>query len=96
MTGPAATPLEYQLVGLTESGEVGDILSGLDQKQGRVRLQALIAQGLRRESLVVLTGSGTSVSAGGTTMVNLETAVFETIENLRTYLPQSSRSSLRT
>jgi hypothetical protein len=56
MTGPAATPLEYQLVGLTESGDVGDILSGLDQKQGRIRLQALIAEWLRMENLVVLTG----------------------------------------
>ena len=33
------------------------------------------------ENLVVLTSSGTSVSAGGKTMANLETAVFETIEN---------------
>ncbi len=82
MTGAAATPLEYQLVGLTESGDVGDILFGLDQKQGRVRLQALIAEWLRMENLVVLTGSGTSVSAGGKTMANLETAVFETIEEL--------------
>jgi hypothetical protein len=82
MIGPAATPLEYKLVGLTESGDVGDILFGLDQKQGRVRLQALIAEWLRMENLVVLTGSGTSVSAGGKTMANLETATFETIEKL--------------
>lgn len=34
------------------------------------------------ENLVVLTGAGTSVSAGGKTMANLETAVFETIEAL--------------
>lgn len=32
------------------------------------------------ENVVVLTGSGTSVSAGGKTMANLEVAVFETIE----------------
>lgn len=82
MTGPTAAPLEYQLIGLTESGDVGDILSALDQKQGRVRLQALIAEWLRMENLVVLTGSGTSVSSGGKTMANLETAVFATIEAL--------------
>jgi hypothetical protein len=37
-------PTEYQLIGLTEDGSVGDLLSGLDQKQGRVRLQALISE----------------------------------------------------
>lgn len=77
-----AVPIEYQLVGLTEEGRAGDLLVGLDQKQGRVRLQALISEWLRMENLVVLTGSGTSVSAGGKTMANLEIAVFATIEAL--------------
>ncbi len=77
-----AVPIEYQLVGLTEEGRDGDLLVGLDQKQGRVRLQALISEWLRMENLVVLTGSGTSVSAGGKTMANLEIAVFATIEAL--------------
>ncbi|MFG1179368.1 SIR2 family protein [Xanthobacter versatilis] len=79
---PPPVPIEYQLIGLTEDGNAGDLLLGLDQKQGRVRLQALISEWLRMENLVVLTGSGTSVSAGGKTMANLETAVFETIEAL--------------
>lgn len=78
----ALTPSEYQLIGLTEGGDAGDLLIGLDQKQARVRLQALISEWLRMENLVVLTGSGTSVSAGGKTMANLETAVFATIEAL--------------
>lgn len=78
----ALVPCEYQLIGLTEGGDAGDLLIGLDQKQGRVRLQALISEWLRMENLVVLTGSGTSVSAGGKTMANLETAVFKTIEAL--------------
>lgn len=82
MTGGAPEPIEYQLIGLTEDGNAGDLLLGLDQKQGRIRLQALISEWLRMENLVVLTGSGTSVSAGGKTMANLETAVFETIEVL--------------
>ncbi|MDX0584691.1 hypothetical protein GOD01_17535 [Sinorhizobium medicae] len=75
-------PTEYQLIGVTEGGDVGDLLAGLDRTQGRVRLQALISEWLRMENLVVLTGSGTSVSAGGKTMANLETAVFATLEAL--------------
>ena len=42
MTSIAASPLEYRLIGLTEDGDAGDLLSGLGQKQGRVRLHALI------------------------------------------------------
>ena len=80
MTAPPVPPNEYQLIGLTEDGNAGDLLLSLDQKQGRVRLQALISEWLRMENLVVLTGAGTSVSAGGKTMANLETAVFATIE----------------
>ncbi|RVP47335.1 SIR2 family protein [Sinorhizobium medicae] len=82
MTDFTHPPIEYQLVGLTQSGDVGDLLTGLDQKHGRIRLQALISEWLRMENLVALTGSGTSVSAGGKTMANLETAVFATIEAL--------------
>ena len=75
-------PSEYQLIGIAEDGGIGDLLSSLDKKQARVRLQALISEWLRMENLVVLTGSGTSVSGGGKTMANLETAVFATIEAL--------------
>ncbi|TBW32203.1 hypothetical protein EYW49_22470 [Siculibacillus lacustris] len=82
MTAPSIPLIEYQLIGLTEDGDAGDLLLGLDQKHGRIRLQALISEWLRMENLVVLTGSGTSVSAGGKTMANLETAVFDTIEAL--------------
>ena len=80
MTAASPSPTEYQLIGLTEDGSTGDLLLGLDQKQGRIRLQALISEWLRMENLVVLTGSGTSVSAGGKTMVNLEKEIFATIE----------------
>jgi len=91
MTEVSATLLEYQLIGLTESGDVGDLLLGLDQKRGRVRLQALMSEWLRMENLVVLTGSGTSVSSGGKTMVDLETSVFATIEAF-VDLPESIKS----
>jgi hypothetical protein len=40
MTAVPPTPIEYQLIGIAEDGGVGDLLRGLDQKQGRVRLQA--------------------------------------------------------
>jgi hypothetical protein len=83
MTAHPASPIEYQLLGLTEDGDAGDLLLGFDQKQGRVRLQALISEWLRMENLVVLTGSGTSVSAGGKTMASLEAAILDTIEALR-------------
>ena len=80
MTATPPDMIDYQLIGLAEDGGIGDLLAGLDQKQGRVRLQALISEWLRMENLVVLTGSGTSVSAGGKTMANLESAVFDTIQ----------------
>jgi hypothetical protein len=42
-------PIEYQLIGLTEDGNAGDLLSELDQKHGRIRLQALVSEWLRME-----------------------------------------------
>ena len=42
---------EYQLIGLTEDGSAGDLLTGFDEKHGRVRLQALISEWLRMENL---------------------------------------------
>jgi len=82
MTATSSAQIEYQLIGLADDGGIGDLLLDLDQKQGRVRLQALISEWLRMENLVVLTGAGTSVSAGGKTMANLEAAVFDVIERL--------------
>jgi hypothetical protein len=72
----------YQLLGLTGDGSIGDSLKGLDEKDARVRLQALLSDWLRMENLVVLTGSGTSVSSGGKTMANLEKNVLETLRAL--------------
>lgn len=31
----AVAPVEFQFIGLTEGGDAGDLLIGLDQKQGR-------------------------------------------------------------
>lgn len=79
MVSATTSPSEYHLIGVTEGGEIGDLLGDKDQKEGRIRLQALIADWLRMENVVVLTGAGTSVSSGGMTMASLEKAVFDTI-----------------
>jgi hypothetical protein len=70
---------DYKLVGPTEDGLTNDILSELSPKDSRVRLQALIAEWLRMENLVVLTGAGASVSAGGKTMDSLERSVLDSV-----------------
>ena len=75
-------PGEYQLIGPAEDGKIDDLLSGKAAKEGRQRLQALIAEWLRMENLVVLTGAGTSVSSGGKTMDKLERATLETLKFL--------------
>lgn len=47
---------DYSLIGPSEDGGVNDLLASIDAKAGRQRLQALIAEWLRMENLVVLTG----------------------------------------
>jgi SIR2-like domain len=78
---------EYQLIGPAEDGKISDLLEGKAAKESRQRLQALIAEWLRMENLVVLTGAGTSVSSGGQTMDKLESAVLETLKQLPTAPP---------
>jgi len=75
----AAPPGEFELIGPSEDGTVNNLLATLNEKDSRLRLQALIAEWLRMENLVVLTGAGTSVSSGGKTMDNLEKAVLKTV-----------------
>ena len=76
---PVPAQTEYRLIGPSDSGEVSDLLAGLSGKDAKHRLQALIAEWLRMENLVVLAGAGTSVTSGGKTMANLERAVLETV-----------------
>jgi hypothetical protein len=78
---PVATN-DYRLIGPSEDGTVSDLLEGLGPKDSRQRLQALISEWLRMENLVVLTGSGGSVSLGGKTMDTLEDAVLQTVAAL--------------
>src|ERR1039458_8852125 len=73
---------EYQLIGPSEDGKINDLLALPSAKDSRQRLQALIAEWLRMENLVVLTGAGTSVTAGGRTMDRLEREVLATIKGL--------------
>ena len=40
-------PIEYQLIGLTDGGNAGGLLLGIDQNQERIRLRALIWECLR-------------------------------------------------
>ena len=75
-------PSEYPLIGPSDDGKINDLLKTLNAKDGRQRLQALIAEWLRMENLVVLAGAGTSVTSGGKTMVNLERDVLATIKLL--------------
>ena len=83
MSGDAnEPPREYQLIGPAEDGKISDLLSGKTAKEGCQRLQALIAEWLRMENLVVLAGAGTSVSSGGKTMDTLERATLETLKVL--------------
>ena len=83
MSNEAKDPLsQYRLIGPAEDGTISDLLSGKTAKESRQRLQALIAEWLRMENLVVLTGAGTSVKSGGKTMDSLERAVLDTLKVL--------------
>ena len=75
-------PSEYQLIGPADDGKISDLLAGKTAKEDRQRLQALIAEWLRMENLVVLAGAGTSVSSGGKTMNTLERATLEALKVL--------------
>jgi hypothetical protein len=80
MTTPATAQTSYRLIGPTEDGRFNDLLESLDSSASRLRLQALIAEWLRMENLVVLTGAGTSVSSGGKIMANLEKSVLSVVK----------------
>lgn len=73
-------PTQYRLIGPTENGDVSDLLTGKNTKDAKYRLQALIAEWLRMENLVVLTGAGTSVTCGGKTIAGLERDVLEVVK----------------
>lgn len=76
---------KYKLSAPLSAGEGDDLLKGKSVEDGQRRLQALLADWLRMENLVVLTAAGTSVGAGGRLMAgppanNLESLVLEAVE----------------
>lgn len=88
-------PSDYRLIGPSEDGKISDLLAPLNAKDSRQRLQALIAEWLRMENFVVLSGAGTSVTSGGKTMNNLELAVLDTIKAMEG-LPGSIKTIIET
>jgi len=80
MTAPTSDPTCYRLIGPTEDGKFSDLLASLDASASSLRLQALIAEWLRMENLVVLAGAGASVSSGGKTMADLEKQVLSVVK----------------
>jgi len=73
---------KYSLKGPSDNGQVEDLLEGKNDKESRQRLQALIAEWLRMENLVVLTAAGCSVDCGGKVINALEKAVLEAVNEI--------------
>lgn len=91
---PKDPPTEYRLIGPSDSGEVSDLLDDKSEKDARHRLQALIAEWLRMENLVVLAGAGTSVSSGGKVMASLERDVLETVKRTEAFPEPVSKDNI--
>lgn len=75
----------YQLISPISAGESGDLLEGKNREEGLLRIQALLADWLRMENVVVLTAAGCSVAAGGRLMTgpaenNIECLVLDAVE----------------
>jgi len=80
-----ADSCKYQLISPVSAGENDDLLEGKSQDEGLRRVQALLADWLRMENVVVLTAAGSSVGAGGRLMSglpdnNLECLVIDAVE----------------
>ena len=75
----------YRLLSPVSAGESEDLLAGKSPADGLRRMQALLADWFRMENVVVLTGAGTSFSAGGRLMAgrratNLECLVLDAVQ----------------
>jgi hypothetical protein len=93
MSEPRDGPSPYSLFGPSEDGKADDLLKGKNDTDARTRLQALIAEWLRMENLVVLTAAGCSVGdgLGGKTMGDLDTAVLSTLEKHPDIPPEAKK-----
>lgn len=76
---------KYKLLSPVSAGEGDDLLVGKSPEDGLRRVQALLADWLRMENVVILTAAGTSFRAGGRLMAggranNLECLVLDAVE----------------
>lgn len=88
----------YQLLSPVSAGESEDLLAGKPSEDALRRVQALLADWLRMENVIVLTAAGCSVGAGGRLMAgprtnNLECLVLDAVEKCE--LPPKAASILR-
>ena len=89
---------KYQLLSPVSAGESQDLLAEKSPEDALRRIQALLADWLRMENVVVLTAAGCSVAAGGRLMAgprtnNLECLVLDAVEKCK--LPSRALSILR-
>lgn len=75
----------YKLLSPISAGESDDLLRGKSKEEGIRRIQALLADWLRMENVVVLTAAGCSFGCGGRLMAgpksnNLECLVLDVVE----------------
>ena len=63
---------DYELLSPDSTSGSQDLLENKTHEEGLRRIQALLAEWLRMENVVVLTGAGCSVGAGGRVMAGLE------------------------
>ena len=77
---------KYKLLSPDSAGESKDLIAGKNPEDGLRRIQALLAEWLRMENVVILTAAGSSVGAGGRLMAgpaknNLECLVLDAVEH---------------
>lgn len=89
---------KYQLLSPVSAGESADLLAGKTPEDGLRRTQALLADWLRMENVVVLTAAGCSFGAGGRLMAglksnNLECLVLDAVEKCA--LPKRAEAILK-
>ena len=75
----------YKLLAPESAGERSDLVSDKSEEEAMRRIQALLADWLRMENVVVLTAAGCSVASGGRLMAggaenNLECSVLNAVE----------------
>jgi len=88
----------YKLLSPVSADESDDLLRGKTKEEGLRRIQALLADWLRMENVVVLTAAGCSVGRGGRLMAgpkanNLECLVLEAV--CRTSVPEAAKAIIR-